>query len=171
MTAIANQRSSIFRASTWAGIAVVLTVGITSTNSTQPDVPSNTPVVKPAAASTPTTPAPAKSVRHWYQFGKASWYGQDFQGRETASGENFNMFDMTCAHRSLPLGSLVRVTNLRNRKSVVLRVNDRGPVAQDRIVDLSFAAANFLGVHGIAKVRLELVEDVAKLTWPQSDER
>ena len=75
---------------------------------------------------------------------------------------------MTCAHRSLPLGSLVRVTNLRNRKSVVLRVNDRGPVAEDRIVDLSYAAANFLGVRGIAKVRLELLPAVAELSLPDA---
>jgi len=169
MTAIANQRSSIFRASTWAGIAVVLTVGITSTNSTQPDATINTP--KPAAASAPVSSAPAKPVHHWYQFGKASWYGQDFQGHPTASGESFNMFDMTCAHKSLPLGSLVRVTNLRNRKTVVLRVNDRGPVADDRIIDLSYAAANSLGVNGIAKVRLELIQDVARLTWPQIEEK
>jgi rare lipoprotein A len=167
MTAIANQRSSIFRASTWAGIAVVLTVGITSTNSIQPDAATNIPGVRPTAASTPVNPAPAKPARHhWYQFGKASWYGQDFQGRQTASGETFNMYDMTCAHRSLPLGSWVRVTNLRNRKSVVLRVNDRGPVAEDRIVDLSYAAANFLGVRGLAKVRLELLPAVATLHWP-----
>jgi rare lipoprotein A len=171
MTPIADQRSSIFRASTWAAIAVVLTVGITSTNSTQPDLPSNASVVKPAMVSTPTTFAPAKPVHHWYQFGKASWYGQDFQGRPTASGENFNMYDLTCAHRSLPLGSLVRVTNLRNRRSVVLRVNDRGPVAADRIVDLSFAAANYLGMNGLAKVRLELIHDVAHLSWPESGER
>ena len=86
----------------------------------------------------------------------------DFQGRPTASGESFNMYDMTCAHRSLPLGSLIRVTNLRNRKSVILRVNDRRPVAEDRIVDLSYAAANFLGVRGIAKVRLELLPAIAE---------
>jgi rare lipoprotein A len=168
MSAIANQKSSISRASTWAGLAVVLTVGITSTNSTQPDEPSNAPVVKAAPAGAPQAPAPAKRAHHWYQFGKASWYGQEFQGHPTASGESFNMFDLTCAHRSLPLGSLVRVTNLRNRKSVVLRVNDRGPVADDRIVDLSAAAAASLGMYGLAKVRLELVEDVARLAWPQS---
>ena len=76
------------------------------------------------------------------------------------------MYDMTCAHKSLPLGSLVRVTNLRNRKTVVLRVNDRGPMAEDRIVDLSYAAANLLEVHGLAKVRLELLPAVANLHWP-----
>jgi rare lipoprotein A len=170
MTAIATHKSSIFRASTWAGFAVVLTVGITSTSSTQPDAATNTPVAKPAA-SAPLNPVPAKPVHHWYQFGKASWYGHDFQGHPTASGESFNMFDMTCAHRSLPLGSLVRVTNLRNRKSVVLRVNDRGPVAEDRIIDLSFAAASFLGVRGIAKVRLELLPAVAQLTLPNSGDQ
>ncbi len=174
MTAIANQRSSMFRTSTWAGLAVVLTVGITSTNSTQPDAAINTTSARSAAASAEINPrpnpAPAKAVHHWYQFGKASWYGQDFQGRQTASGETFNMYDLTCAHKSLPLGSLVRVTNMRNQKSIVLRVNDRGPVAQDRIIDLSYAAANLIGVHGIAKVRLEVVHDVAKLTWPVADE-
>ncbi len=165
MTAIANNKSSIFRASTWAGIAVVLTVGITSTNSSRSDATSIPPVAK-SVASAPVNAAPAKPVHHWYQFGKASWYGQDFQGRTTASGESFNMFDLTCAHRSLPLGSLVRVTNLRNRKSVVLRVNDRGPVTEDRIIDLSYAAANLLGMRGIAKVRLELLPAVAQLNLP-----
>jgi len=123
--------------------------------------------VKAAAAGAPVHPAPAKPVHHWYQFGKASWYGQDFQGHPTASGETFNMYDLTCAHKSLPLGTLIRVTNLRNRKSVVLRVNDRGPMADDRIIDLSYAAANLIGMNGIAKVRLELVHDVAKLSWPE----
>ncbi len=171
MTVIANQRSSMFRTSTWAGLAVVLTVGITSTNSTQPDAATNTPAVKATAASAPANPAPAKPVHHWYQFGKASWYGQDFQGRQTASGEAFNMYDLTCAHKSLPLGSLVRVTNLRNQKSVILRVNDRGPMVEDRIIDLSYAAANLIGIHGIAKVRLEVIHDVAKLNWPQTNEK
>lgn len=175
MTAIATQKSSIFRASTWAGIAVVLTVGITSTGSTQPEATSNTPAAKSTTSApanpAPANPSPTKRVHHWYQFGKASWYGQDFQGRPTASGESFNMYDMTCAHRSLPLGSLIRVTNLRNRKSVILRVNDRGPVAEDRIVDLSYAAANFLGVRGIAKVRLELLPAVAELNLPGAADR
>jgi rare lipoprotein A len=170
MTAIANNKASIFRASTWAGIAVVLTVGITSTNSSQSDAAVNPPFAKPAA-SAPANPASAKPIHHWYQLGKASWYGQDFQGRATASGESFNMYDLTCAHRSLPLGSLVRVTNLRNRKSVVLRVNDRGPVTEDRIIDLSYAAANLIGIRGIAKVRLELLPAVAQLNWPGANDK
>jgi len=159
MTAIATRKTLTFRASTWAGIAVVLTVGI-STNVTEPAASLNPPAAKPSA-SAPGNPTPRKVTHHWYQLGRASWYGQDFQGRPTASGESFNMYDLTCAHRSLPLGSLVRVTNLRNRKTVVLRVNDRGPVAEDRIVDLSYAAANTLGVIGLAKVRLELLSGKA----------
>ncbi len=95
--------------------------------------------------------------KHWYQIGRASWYGGDFQGRATASGENYNMTDLTCAHRSLPLGTLVRVTNLVNHKSVVVRVNDRGPYLASRVIDLSYAAAHFLRFDGTAKVRLDVL--------------
>ena len=96
-------------------------------------------------------------TRHWYQVGKASWYGGEFQGRKTAGGESFDMNALTCAHKSLPLGSWVRVTNLRNRRSVFVRVNDRGPVPEDRIVDLSYAAAKAVGISGVSKVKLETV--------------
>jgi rare lipoprotein A len=163
MTAIATKKSSTLRISTWAGIAVALTLGITS-RSAQPASTST----NPAAASIPA-PAPKKAVKathHWYQLGLASWYGTYFQGHPTASGESYNMFAFTCAHRSLPLGSLVRVTNLRNHKSVVVRVNDRGPVPDDRIVDLSYAAANSLGVSGVSKVRVDLLPNEARLNWP-----
>jgi rare lipoprotein A len=80
-----------------------------------------------------------------------------FQGHTTANGEPFNMYALTCAHRSLPLGSWIRVTNLRNHKSIFVRVNDRGPVPDDRIIDLSYAAARAVGIHGLAKVKLEPV--------------
>jgi rare lipoprotein A len=110
---------------------------------------------------------------HWFQTGRASWYGRLFQGHATANGENFDMNDLTCAHRSLPMGSLVRVTNLTNSKSVVVRVNDRGPVPRSRVVDLSYAAARFLGFGGsdggTAPVRLELLKDdpeLAKIVFP-----
>jgi rare lipoprotein A len=93
--------------------------------------------------------------RHWYQIGKASWYGGRFNGRETANGETYDMYGLTCAHRTLPLGSWVRVTNLINLKTAFLRVNDRGPMAANLIVDLSFGAAQRLGVDGLAKVRIE----------------
>lgn len=112
-------------------------------------------------AEQPVTQIPPQPQHHWYQIGRASWYGKFFQGHQTASGESFDMNDMTCAHRSLPLGSLVKVTNLRNHRSVVVRVNDRGPVPENRIVDLSYAAARFLGFgsRGTAPVRLELISD------------
>ncbi len=101
--------------------------------------------------------SPVARLRQWFQTGQASWYGLHFQGRKTATGEKYDMNALTCAHRSLPLGSWIRVTNLRNRKTVLVRVNDRGPNADNRIVDLSYAAANAVGLHGTGKVKLEPV--------------
>lgn len=94
-----------------------------------------------------------------YQIGKASWYGDDFDGKTTASGEPFNMFDMTAAHRTLPLGSVVKVTNLVNGRAVVVRVNDRGPAIPGRIIDLSYSAARALQMRkkGIQRVRIDVV--------------
>jgi rare lipoprotein A len=128
------------------------------------------------ASTAPTIKAgPAKPRLHWYQFGRASWYGHGLQGQQTASGEAYDMNGMTCAHRSLPLGALVRVTNLRNHKSIVVRVNDRGPVPESRVVDLSYAAAHFLGFtsRGTAPVRLDVISmkpsrsEIAQLTYPE----
>ena len=94
-----------------------------------------------------------------FQIGTASWYGEYFQGKETASGEAYNMYDLTAAHPSLPLGTLVRVTNLRNGRSVTVRVNDRGPVVEGRIIDLSYGAARALKFKdkGLQRVRLDLL--------------
>ncbi len=94
-----------------------------------------------------------------YQIGVATWYGQQFQGRDTASGEAFDMFRLTAAHRDLPLGSYVRVTNLKNHKWAVIRINDRGPLLPSIIIDLSEAAAELLGIkqQGRALVRLDPV--------------
>ena len=94
-----------------------------------------------------------------YQIGTASWYGEDFDGKPTASGEPYDMYDMTAAHLTLPLGSYVRVTNLRNGKAVVVRVNDRGPIVPGRIIDLSYGAATALGYdkRGLQRVRLDVV--------------
>ena len=113
-----------------------------------------------AASATDTTPdtkvkPETTKPRRWDQIGQASWYGRHFQGHTTANGEQFNMNGLTCAHRSLPLNTWIRVTNLKNRKSVFVRVNDRGPVPQNRIVDLSYAAAKAVGLAGIGKVKLE----------------
>ena len=94
-----------------------------------------------------------------YQVGKASWYGKQFAGRDTASGEPFDMFRFTAAHRTLPLGTIVRVTDVKTGNWVIVRVNDRGPMVAGRIIDLSYGAAQMLGLrgHGVATVRLDLV--------------
>ncbi len=100
--------------------------------------------------------------------GRASWYGKKFQGRKTASGERFNMFAMTGAHRSLPLPSYVRVTNLSNKKSVVIRINDRGPFAKGRLIDVSYAAAVKLGFLSAGSVRVK-VEAVIPIKKEESE--
>src|SRR5258706_11829393 len=79
-----------------------------------------------------------------YQVGRASWYGKQFHGRTTASGEPYDMFQFTAAHRQLPLGTWVKVTNMHNGRWVMVRVNDRGPVPESRIIDLSYGAAEML---------------------------
>ncbi|HEV8630555.1 MAG TPA: septal ring lytic transglycosylase RlpA family protein [Thermoanaerobaculia bacterium] len=109
-------------------------------------------------AKPPAAPAEPKSLRELGR-GEASWYAGGFEGRPTASGELYRAAAMTAAHRTLPFGSLLRVTNLRNGRSVVVRVNDRGPFHARRIVDLSRAAAAEIGMmrRGRAKVRLELL--------------
>jgi rare lipoprotein A len=95
--------------------------------------------------------------------GEASYYGNELAGNRTASGERFDPHAFTCAHRSLPLGSLVRVTNLANGRSVLVRVNDRGPFVHSRILDMSLAAARDIDMvrAGKAMVRLEVVHNVA----------
>jgi len=117
-------------------------------------------------------PAPSSSaqvqpvVRHQvgktkpFQVGTASWYGERFEGKTTASGEPYEMYDMTAAHLTLPIGSFVKVTNLRNGKAVVVRVNDRGPIVPGRIIDLSYGAAQALQFRhrGLQRVRLDLVK-------------
>jgi len=112
-----------------------------------------------AASSRPDQPAAKKArhAQHWYQIGVASWYGGHFQGRTTAAGETYDMNDLTCAHPTLPMGTWLRVTNLHNRKTTYVRVNDRGPVVDGRIVDLSYAAANVIGLSGIGRVKLEQI--------------
>ena len=91
--------------------------------------------------------------------GMASFYGESLQGRETASGERFDLRALTAAHRTLPFGTIVRVTNLDNGAQVTVRINDRGPYAKGRILDLSMAAARALGMieRGHAQVRLEIL--------------
>jgi rare lipoprotein A len=94
------------------------------------------------------------------QVGKASWYGRFFQHKQTASGEPYDMYQFTAAHRTLPLGSWVKVTDLKTDRSVVVRINDRGPILKNRIIDLSYSAAKMLdmGKRGVDPVRLDLIE-------------
>lgn len=104
-------------------------------------------------------PRPAK--KGWTQEGVASWYGNEFDGRPTASGEIFDQDGMTAAHRTLPLGTTARVTNLDNGKDVILKVNDRGPFVRGRVLDCSRGAAKELGFlgAGMARVRIEVIEE------------
>jgi rare lipoprotein A len=111
----------------------------------------------PRPVPSATAQAIAPKPHRWFQVGKASWYGPHFQGKQTANGERFDMNQLTCAHRTLPLGSWLRVTNLRNRRSTFVRVNDRGPYVAGTIVDLSYAAAQRVGLLGKASVRVEAV--------------
>jgi len=103
---------------------------------------------------------PMKDGRNYQAVGEASWYGTQFHGRNTANGEKYDLYGMTAAHKTLPLPTYVKVTNLANNKSVIVRVNDRGPFHSDRIIDLSFAAAKKLEFarKGVARVRVEGID-------------
>ncbi len=106
----------------------------------------------------PTSSAQAKPLAVWEC--TTSWYGEDFDGLPTATGETYDMYGETAAHPTLPLGSIVRVVNLRNHRSQVVRINDRGPYIEGRELDVSYQVAQELGFdqRGIAKVRLELLK-------------
>lgn len=128
-----------------------------------------TPILGPISARGNRSPYTVKgqryevmdSAKQYREVGIASWYGTKFHGRQTANGEIYDLFAATAAHRSLPLPSSVRVTNLANDRSVLLRVNDRGPFRDDRIIDLSYGAAVVLGFaeQGTAPVLVEAVSE------------
>ena len=101
---------------------------------------------------------PVKPIRTWV--GNASWYGDDFDGRKTANGEEFDSEALTAAHPTLPFGSIVRVVNPRNHKFEVVRINDRGPYQEGREIDVSYRVARKIGLThaGVTKVRLELMQ-------------
>ena len=110
------------------------------------------PPSQAGAVTTPGTPA---------HIGEASWYGPGFQGKKTASGEIFDDSKLTAAHKTIPLGSKAKVTNLTNGKTVEVKINDRGPFIDGRVVDLSQAAAEALGMidRGTARVQIDLLPD------------
>ena len=118
------------------------------------------PALLQACSSAPSAGTDAVSAGGVYsQVGMASWYGGKFHGRKTASGQRYDMHAMTAAHKTLPFGTRVRVTNLVNERSVVLTINDRGPFVKGRIVDVSMRAAELLRFkhQGTVRVRLEVL--------------
>ncbi len=120
-----------------------------------------------APAVSPSSPKPYKALGQWYQpmpdargfkqTGVASWYGEDFHGKRTSSGEIYDMYAESAAHKTLPLGTIVRVRNLNNNREMEIRINDRGPFVAGRVIDLSYACATKLGVVGPGTVPIELV--------------
>jgi rare lipoprotein A len=132
-------------------------------------IPDAQPRVEPIKASTARpytvfgqTYVPMAQVAPYKARGTASWYGKRYHGQPTSSGEVYDMYAMTAAHPTLPIPSFVRVTNLRNAKSVVVRINDRGPFHSDRLIDLSYAAAYKLGIinHGSDLVEVQAIVPV-----------
>ncbi len=142
------------------GLAVLLSVASLGAGAASgPNSSEAAKVVKPTGAKAVSRQSAKQIKNSPYEVGTASWYGKYFQGKETASGEPFDMQALTAAHPTLPLGSFVRVTNLRNGRAIVVRINDRGPVVEGRIIDVSYNTARILGFHekGLQRVRLDLV--------------
>jgi rare lipoprotein A len=108
----------------------------------------------------------------WGQHGLASWYGQEEHGNHTANGEIFNKNALTAAHRTLPFGTYVQVTNLQNNRTVVVKINDRGPFVRGRVIDLSYAAAKQIDLlsAGVERVRLEIVKPNETQPSPQPEQ-
>ncbi len=135
-----------------------------------PEEPRASPSIQaPVPATPPGMPRPYRVFGRWYvpladargfrQSGIASWYGPEFHGKRASSGETYNMHELTAAHKTLPLGTLVRVRNLQNQRTVEVRINDRGPFVGERILDLSYEAARRLEIlgPGTAPVEIEAV--------------
>jgi len=132
------------------------------------NIPNAVPKIEPhSAAGNPASYVVAgkryyvmKTNKNYRKKGIASWYGKKFHGRSTSSGEKYNMYGMTAAHKTLPLPSYVRVTNLKNNHSIIVKVNDRGPFHANRIIDLSYAAATKLNIiaTGTGVVEVEVID-------------
>jgi rare lipoprotein A len=124
------------------------------------DAPSAGAVQKVSVEPESQKPPPKRRVKHALN-GTASWYGPGFHGKKTASGEIYDQTKLTAAHKTLPLGTKARVTNLENGNAVEVEINDRGPFVKGRIIDLSRAAAGILGLveDGVAPVKVEVIED------------
>jgi rare lipoprotein A len=153
-----------------AVLLLMLLAGCAARSRPVPPPPSIPPAPRPEPAAPevrPGEPRPYKALGQWYQplpdakgfrqEGIASWYGPDFHGKRTSSGETYDMHAMTAAHKTLPLGTLVRVRHLQNQRAVDLRINDRGPFVGNRVIDLSYEAARQLGVIGPGTAAVEVV--------------
>ena len=124
------------------------------TDDAAPSLSANSPAAGPDGAVVPVVSS-RDSTTGWTELGIASWYGPRFQGKRTANGERFNTNELTAAHKTLPFGTRVRVKSQVNGKEVVVRINDRGPFIRGRIIDLSYAAAQAIGLIGIKQVEIE----------------
>ena len=146
-------------------IAVGLSLVLLSACTVAPRYPASSPPAEPtdtrAANLPPETTAPVVSLEGAYQVGPASYYAHKFHGRQTANGEIFDMYGLSAAHRELPLGTVIRVTHVRNGRSLELRINDRGPFIPGRILDLSLGAAQKLDMveEGVAEVRIDIIRE------------
>jgi rare lipoprotein A (peptidoglycan hydrolase) len=154
-------RQTFGREAVLAGLAVFLAVPVINSPAFQQSTFAGTgPVVLPQTGllASPNPALEQKPLRTWECV--SSWYGEDFDGQPTADGELYDMYAMTAAHPTLPLGSVVRVVDLRTRRSAIVRINDRGPYVAGRDLDVSYQVARQLGFlhRGLARVRLELLE-------------
>jgi rare lipoprotein A len=143
-----------------AALCMVANVGAAPVpNHQQPQVKTSAIPMAQKSAQITKSQKSSKAEQKPYQVGAASWYGKQFHGKTTASGEDFDMFEFTAAHRKLPLGTFVKVTNLKNGKWIIVRVNDRGPYVGNRIMDLSYSAARMLNFRdGVERVRIDLIQ-------------
>ena len=147
-----------------SSVALAASVVMLSTGTVQADARLSRPALNQQGASPATAPTPEQlaeqsAIKRGDRLaGLASWYGGVFHGRHTASGERFNMFAMTACHPTLPFGSIVRVMNKQNKRSVIVKINDRGDlIDQGRIIDLSYGAAKRLAITQAGLAQVELV--------------
>ena len=166
-----NTQVCLPRLSSWSGVTLglLLAQGCSLTSASHTSLKGE---IAPVSRdySRVTSPAKATGVPLG-NIGSASWYGPGFNGKKTASGDTFDETKFTAAHKTLPLGSRARVTNLNNGKSVSVQINDRGPYAGDRIIDLSKAAARALGIidHGVVDVKIDPLIDESRSETGRGD--
>jgi rare lipoprotein A len=161
-----NERTATLTGRTKVAVVLAALV-VLSAFATDTATPASALETNPAMATSDVSPAeivttmsaPKRTVLTRIKSGMASWYGSVLQGHLTASGRRFNEYELTAAHRTLPFGSLVKVTDLRNHRSVVVTITDRGVLFPERVIDLSYGAAKELGMvkMGVDPVRLELI--------------